>query len=89
MIKREKIELVKGSDIYAGIDVASDIHRVRFIDNLGQEVIKGISFSNDREGFRELEEHMKKFGIDHNIIFGLTVVKNFVSGSPPFFQILN
>jgi transposase len=71
MIKREKIELVKGSDIYAGIDVASDIHRVRFIDNLGQEVIKGISFSNDREGFRELEEHMKKFGIDHNIIFGL------------------
>jgi transposase len=71
MIKREKIELVKGSDIYAGIDVSSDIHRVRFIDNLGQEVIKGISFSNDREGFRELEEHMKKFGIDHNIIFGL------------------
>jgi len=71
MIKREKIELVKGSDIYAGIDVASDIHRVRFIDNLGQEVIKGISFSNDREGFKELEEHMKKFGIDHNIIFGL------------------
>jgi len=71
MIKREKIELVKGSDIYAGIDVASDIHRVRFIDNLGQEVIKGISFSNDRKGFRELEEHMKKFGIDHNIIFGL------------------
>jgi len=71
MIKREKIELVKGSDIYAGIDVSSDIHRVRFIDNLGQEVIKGISFSNDREGFRELEEHIKKFGIDHNIIFGL------------------
>jgi len=71
MIKREKIELIKGSDIYAGIDVSCDIHRVRFIDNLGQEIIRGISFSNDRGGFNKLEEHMKKYGIDHNIIFGL------------------
>jgi len=71
MIKREKIELVRRSIIYAGIDVSCEMHRARFIDNLGQERIRGISFSNDREGFNKLEQHMKKFGIDHNIIFGL------------------
>lgn len=72
MIKREKIELVKRQVVFAGIDIASKKHRARFIDNLGEEVIKPVSFFNDREGLEKLEEHFKQIpNLDHNIIFGL------------------
>jgi len=72
MIKREKIELVRRKGIFVGIDIARSRHKARFIDNLGQERIKGISFTNDKEGIEKLEAHMKKIpNLDHNIIFGL------------------
>ena len=72
MIKREKIELVKGKRIFVGIDIARRRHQARFIDNLGQETIEGISFLNDRGGFEKLEKHMRGIeNLDHNVIFGL------------------
>ncbi len=72
MIKREKIELVKKQVVFAGIDIASKKHRARFLDNLGEELVKPVSFSNDLEGIKKLESHFNQIpNIDHNIIFGL------------------
>ena len=72
MVKREKIELVKRQRIFVGIDIAGSKHRARFIDNMGEEQIKPLSFFNDREGLEKLERRVNEIPrIGDDIIFGL------------------
>ena len=72
MIKREKIELVKKQKMIAGIDIGEERHCVQFIDNYGETKGKAKKISNDREGFKRIEEMINSFsGVDHNILFSM------------------
>lgn len=72
MIKKEKIELAMKQEVFVGIDISGRKHRARFIDRMGREKVKPISFSNDAEGLEKVERHLKGItGIDHNVMFGV------------------
>jgi transposase len=72
MIKKEKIELTMKQDIFVGIDISGRKHRARFIDKMGREKAAPISFSNDVEGLKKMENHLKGIrGIGHNVMFGV------------------
>ena len=62
MIKREGTGLQSGQEVFAGIDIAEERHVVRFIDNLGYELGKPVSFSNNRDGFAQLERCAQETG---------------------------
>jgi len=56
----------------AGIDIGEEKHCVQFIDNYGEAKGKTKKVSNDREGFKRIEEMIKGFsGVDHNILFSM------------------
>lgn len=68
MIKRERIELQRRPEVFAGIDIAEERHVVRFIDNLGFEIGKTMSFSNNLDGFSQLERYAQETGYDNQAI---------------------
>jgi len=61
MIKRERIKESR-QEVYAGIDIAEEKHVIRFIDNLGREIGKPVSFTNNLEGFSQIEQCAKERG---------------------------
>jgi len=71
MSREEKIRFARRQGVFIGIDVAKRKHFAQFIDKEGSNLDKGLSFSNNREGFRELERRFSAFpNLDHNILFG-------------------
>lgn len=71
MLREEKIKFVRKQGAFIGIDVAKKKHFAQFIDKEGSSLAKGLSFSNNREGFRQLERRFSAFpNLDHNILFG-------------------
>lgn len=55
MIKADKIGLVRGNVVIAGVDVAKKRHYAQVVDRFGRHVEKPLRFQNSREGFERLE----------------------------------
>lgn len=68
MNNNKKVELLQKITTFVGIDIAKKTHFASLIDNKGKELSVGLKISNDKEGFKELEKHLEKWGKDQIMI---------------------
>lgn len=61
-----KILQITGSTLVIGVDVASEFNYARAFDYRGIELGRLIKFSNDKNGFAEFTEWLRKLREEHN-----------------------
>lgn len=53
-MKNEKFNKINDKTLVGGIDIAQDVHEVKWINWRGEQIGKGLRFNNNREGFEKL-----------------------------------
>lgn len=71
-MRAEKIDLVKGSTLIVGVDIAKKNNYARFIDSQGYELCKHFKFSNDHAGIHSFISKIKQLEQMHG--FEKTVI---------------
>ena len=57
-MKNEKFRKINDKTLVGGIDVAKDIHEVKWVNWRGEQIGKGLRFNNNRQDFEKLIRQM-------------------------------
>lgn len=65
-MKNEKFNKINDKTLVGGIDIAQDVHEVKWVNWRGEQIGKGLRFNNTRQGFekliRQVQEVQDKIG---------------------------